>query len=382
MGGALLLLPVTNAPAGFAYTTLTMISIWLLTLFTGLLLLEVSLWLPPNTHLVSMAECSLGIPGKVVTWIAYVLLLYALLSAYISGGADILATLALKLSIIVPEAIHACLFTALFGFIVYRGIKTIDRVNRALMLVKLGAYCMLVLFIIPQVDLHRLEGGHAQAIIGATMYMVVSFGFAIIIPSLRNYFNDEIIPLRLVIIIGTGIPLLCYVAWTFVILGVIPQQELIHLLQKQYTPSDLVTSLGYSLDTGMITHTAEFFTSVCILTAFLGVSLSLVDFLSDGLKIKKHSRQGLWIYGITFIPALFMAILEPNSFRVALRFAGIICVILLILLPLAMVWRGRYRLQIKGKYQVFGGKFTLTIATIAGLGLFLIALKETFMPSF
>lgn len=385
IGGALLVLPVTNAPAGFLYSSLTMIAVWLLTMFTALLLLEVNLWLPTNSNLISMAKFSLGLPGKIFAWLTYLLLLYSLLSAYISGGANVLAGLTARLHFTLPTAVNALLFTLLFGIIVYRGIKAIDHVNRALIAFKMGAYLLLVVFILPHVDLQLLQGGESRYIIGAVMYIIVSFGFAIIIPSLRGYYNDNIAQLRFVVIFGTMVPLLCYVLWTFAIMGVVPRtgdNSLMAMLTQDYGPVALVSSISSSLQTTGITNIAQFFISICVLTAFLGVSLCLVDFLADGLNINKQTRKGLWIYTLTFIPPLLIAIVEPNTFRVALRYAGLICVLLLILLPIVMAWSGRYFKKVQGPFQAPGGKMLLSIATIAALALFAIAIQQTFAPSF
>ena len=64
IGGALLILPVTNSAPGFFYSILIMFGIWMLTAFAGLLILEVNLWLPPNSNMISMADATLGKYGK------------------------------------------------------------------------------------------------------------------------------------------------------------------------------------------------------------------------------------------------------------------------------------------------------------------------------
>jgi len=386
IGGALLVLPVTNAPAGLLYSCLTMLAIWLLTLFTSLLMLEINLWLPANSHLVSMAKLTLGKTGAIITWICYLLLLYSLLSAYIAGGANVVSEFFGLLNFHLSTSLSATIFTIIFGLIVYKGISAVDHLNRVLMFFKLSAYLLLVLFIFPHVKFNLLNGGDSHYVAGGIMYIVVSFGFAVIIPSLRSYFKDNIKQLKLVIIIGTFIPLLCYIVWTLIIMGIIPRtgnDSLMVMLLKNYQPIDLVFSLENNLHINNITNIAHFFISICILTAFLGVSLCLVDFLADGLKIKKNSNQGLFIYALTFIPPLMVTIVEPDAFRISLRYAGIICVILLILLPIAMVSSGRYIKSLSSSnYQVFGGKITLSLASIVAFILLIISIWQIFAPSF
>lgn len=368
IGGALLVLPVSNAGPGFWYSSLLMTGTWLLTMFAGLLMLEVNLWLPPGSNMISMAQATLGKTGRTLAWLMYLLLLYSLLAAYISGGTGVMEGLFQRLEITSTPWINALIFTGVFGYVVYRGIRTIDHVNRALMFCKLGAYFLLVLLIFPNINMNFLSGDDLTYIPGAFMLIVVSFGFAVIIPSLRGYFDGDVNKLRFVIIIGTSIPLICYILWTLVIMGVVPrlgENGLFTMYNQNYTPIDLVSSLSLSLNKPVITNIAQFFISICILTAFLGVSLCLSDFLADGLNKQKQGIQGLMVHSLTFLPPLILVIFEPEAFVMALRYAGIICILLLILLPMLMAYSGRYIKQMQVGYQAFGGK------TLLSLGIFI-----------
>jgi len=66
----------------------------------------------------------------------------------------------------------------------------------------------------------------------------------------------------------------------------------------------------------------------------------LCDFLADGAKINKTSKKGILVYVGTFIPPLSVVLLAPNIFIAALSYAGIFCIILLMLMPALMVWSG------------------------------------------
>ena len=55
----------------------------------------------------------------------------------------------------------------------------------------------------------------------------------------------------------------------------------------------------------------------------------------------------------------------PSIFIKAIAYAGLCCVVLLILLPACMVWSGRYRKQFAvGKYQVAGGRVAIILLMI------------------
>jgi len=96
IGGGVLALPITTGLAGFFPSTLLMIALWLFMMLTAYYLLEVNLRLPGESNLISMTRKTIGKGGEWVAWIAYLLLLYSLLSAYMLGCSQILSDPACK----------------------------------------------------------------------------------------------------------------------------------------------------------------------------------------------------------------------------------------------------------------------------------------------
>jgi len=380
IGGALLVLPIANASSGLFNSSLFLILSWALMTFTGFLMLEVNLWLPPGSNMISMAKATLGRGGQVIAWIFYCLLLYTLLSAYTAGGADVLQNLASLVHWDLPQWQAAILFSVLLGYVVFVGIRSVDLVNRGLMAGKLGIYFLLIILIAPYFDVTRVLNGELSHITGTVMLMIVSFGFGSIIPSLRAYLDDNVRKLRIVLLLGTLVPLICYIAWDSVIMSTVPTVDLIAMNQSSHAATDLINALRDYVGSDVITSAYRIFTSVCVLTAFLSVSLSLVDFLSDGLRMPKKGKQSLLLHVIALLPPLLIVLFYPGVFLSALTYAGIICLILLALLPILMVWRGRYQLPaLQGQanhYQVKGGKGSLILALIATIILLGIASQQ------
>ena len=140
IGAGILALPLATAPGGYWYSVILLIACWVASTFSAFALLEVNLWLPENTNLVSMAKATLGVPGQVLSWFFYLLLLYALTSAYVSGGTDVLHGLLADIHINIPLWLASVIFTAVFGYIVYLGIQKVDHFNRFFMSLKLIAF--------------------------------------------------------------------------------------------------------------------------------------------------------------------------------------------------------------------------------------------------
>ena len=359
IGGGMLALPIATSQIGFVNSSLLLFGCWFVMTVSALLILEVNLWFPRESNLISMARATLGVGGQITAWIVYLLLLYSLLAAYIAGGGDFFRTLLMMLHINLQGGVASVLFAVLLGYIVYRGIRSIDLVNRVLMFIKLGTFVLLVALVFSHVLPDNLSGGHIEYLSASITVAMTSFGFATIVPSLRVYFQDDVAKLRFAIFVGSLIPLVCYILWDITIMGVIPREGdngLIAMLHSGRSTSEFVNELSDLLQRDTITVFARIFTSVCLATSFLGVALCLSDFIADGLQLEKTGKNKLIIHGATFLPPLLIVLFYPGIFISALSYAGIYCVILLILLPAMMAWSGRYRKNMAKGYQVIGGK--------------------------
>lgn len=367
IGGGMLALPVANAATGFWQSSIFLFLCWILMTLGAFFILEANLYLPRGKHMVSMADASLGHFGLLLAWISYLFLLYTLLSAYISGGTDVLNNLLSKIGLHLHDWQASLLFTLIFGLVVYGGIRYVDYVNRGLMFGKLAVYCLLIVFIAPYIEAPNFYHGNLRYIGSSIMILITSFGFAIIVPNLRDYFDDDVRLLKKVIFIGSLIPLFCYLAWDAVIIGTIPaegSQNLESLMQNPHATSTLATLLSDKVQNPMISAFFNFFTSICMLTAFLGVSLCLYSFLADGLKLRQKGGHGLGLFLLTFVPPLLIVIYYPGAYIHALSYAGIFCIILLLFLPALMCYFGRKYYH--SAFIVPGGKSTqLTVIAVS-----------------
>lgn len=371
IGGGMLALPIATSEAGFIYSSILLLGCWVVMTASAFLILEINLWLPPNSNIISMAKATLGGWGQVIAWIAYLLLLYSLLAAYIAGGGDFLKDLLFAIHIKLSSWVSSLLFAGLLGYVVYLGIRSVDLVNRTLMFLKLGAFVLLVLMILPHTSSVKLGGGEFRYITASITVALTSFGFATIVPSLRSYFHDDLKKLHTAILMGSLIPLICYILWDLAIMGIIPRDGeggLISMLHSGRSTSEFVDAISNLLNRETITAFARVFTSVCLATSFLGVALSLSHFLADGLKLtEKTLRNNLSVSVLTLLPPVLIVLFYPGVFISALSYAGIYCVILFILLPALMAWSGRYRKNMTGEYRMFGGKPLLIGLLVVGL---------------
>ena len=373
VGGGMLALPMATAGIGFIGSSLLLIAIWVVMTFSAYLILEVNLLLAPGANLISMAHATLGRLGAAIMWVSYLLLLYALLSAFTSGGADLVFNFFGLLHLHFSNWINAGVFLIIFGAIVLSGVHGVDFANRLLLTTKLVSFLLVVGFCLHLVRASEFTDFHPSLIAQAVLPVITSFGFAIIMPTLRVYLNSDVPRLRRVIFLGSLIPLLLYLLWNAVVQGIIPSQQLLAYAQGQHAVADLTNAVSALTQNSLIGKLFHLFTIICITTSFLAVSLCLVDFLRDGLKIKQSWHCFFWPALLAFVPPLVLTALAPGLFIKALSYAGVMCVILTVLLPGLMAYVARYRLQLKASYTVMGGKMGLKVQLLLAMGLLVFA---------
>ena len=113
------------------------------------------------------------------------------------------------------------------------------------------------------------------------------------------------------------------------------------------------------------------FADIAMTASFLGVSLGLFDFLSDGFHRTNSHLGRLQTAVMTFIPPLAFAIYYPKGLILALYYAAIFVAILEIILPALMVYQLRKSQTLHSHYRMKGGLILLIV--IAFIGVLIIA---------
>lgn len=370
IGAAVLALPISTGMMGFIPTMTLFVAYWLFMLFTALCFLEVNLSMKGNVNFISMARHTLGRWGEIFNWIVYLYLLYALTTAYIAGSGPIFHKLIfMTTGYDIPTFMQSLPLILIFGYFVYRGAETVDYANRFLMLGLVITYMAIIIWIAPYIEIERLHGHVEWRYFNVSLSVIaVSFGYHIIIPTLSRYLDHQPDMLKKVILFGSIIPLVCYIIWETVALGVIPitgENGLAVGYQKGLNSADLLAKTIENPSLLALTSAFSFFT---IVTSFLGVSLSLRDFLADGFKIKENHRGKILLYILTFLPPMIICQINPRAFLTALEHAGAFGVVLLLgLMPALMVWFNRYRRGHESPYRAPGGKPALILTMVISI---------------
>ncbi len=351
-------LPILTGLAGFFPSCVMFIAAWAFMTLTGLLLVEVNSWFKEQVNLVSMFGHALGSFGRIISWVLYLFLFYALLVAYISGSGGLASNFFQNfLQWNFPVWVGSLFFVALFGAVVYQGTRPVDLWNRVLMVGKILSYIGLVVLGMRFVQTEMLLETKPSYMLFSLPILVISFGFHNMIPSLTAYMKGDLKRVRHTILGGSLFALVVYLIWEFVVLGIVPLDGPDGIVESLRTDQEASQAVSNVLGLSWVSTFAQCLGFFAILTSFLAQSLGLVHFLADGLKVSHEKKENVWLCALALGPPLIISLIYPQLFFKALNFAGGICAVLLFgILPVCMVWIGRYFKKIQTSYQVPGGK--------------------------
>ncbi|MGD8234339.1 aromatic amino acid transport family protein [Vibrio sp. TRT 1302] len=365
IGAGMLALPLASAGIGFTTSLIIMIALWALMAYTALLMIEVHQHADQDATLHTLATQFLGIKGKWVASFAMMFLFYALCAAYIAGGgAQFGERIATFSGIEISPTTSTVLFTLLVAAVVTIGTATVDKVNRVLFSIKIIAMVMVLTFLAPNVTESYLLSMPVEQglVIAAIPVIFTSFGFHGSIPAIVNYLDGHTPSLRKAILIGSAIPLVIYIFWQVVTLGVVNQSQ---LLENQGL-SSLISTLATTVHRSNLAQTIGIFADLALLTSFLGVSLGLFEFLGDKINKSGNGGSRVLVGLVTFLPPMGFALFYPQGFIAALGYAAIALVVLAIFLPILMVKQARQQASTQS-YQVLGGNLGLIVTSSVGV---------------
>ena len=359
IGVGMLALPVATGPGGFWPSMIIYFLCWAFMLCTGLLLLEVCTWMPKDSNLITMATRLLGKGGRIACWFVYLFLFETVMIAHVAGGGSITSEIFSGNFGVLPSMI---VYVLLFSPIVYMGTKIVDRINLFMFSGVIISYLLFIVVSYQHVDISNLKTANWTKAWLAIPILFTSFTYQVIIPTLVTYMDRDFKKIRKTIFFGTTIPLLVYVIWQLLILGIIPVEGPNGLLAAAAQGDNAVTPLKHFIGNPIVIGIGRAFGFFAMTASYIALALAFVDFLADGLGMKKTAYNKFLLCLAVFIPPLIIAMTYPGIFLSALGFAGgISCAILFGLFPPLMVWVGRYSKGHKTGRQIPGGRVFLLI---------------------
>jgi len=356
IGAGILSLPYLVAKVGLIVGLTNILFVGLLTLMLHLFVGEIALRTKEKHQLTGYAGIYLGKIGKEIMTITMMFSLYGALTAYVIGEGDILHAIFKTLT-----PFHwSLIYFAIVSIIVYRGIKSTSKVELSIILLMIVAIITIAFLSHGKIDdrfVSYYDWSSFYIPYGAALFAMMGvFG----VPELVEVMKNDKEKIKKAIFIGTIIPVIIYLVFVTVVVGIIGTNFL------DFKPHQRIATVAL----GMFVQPefallANLFGVLAMTTSFLALGIALTEMYNYDYKIKRTTS---WIAAMA-IP-LIVLLLGVREFIKVVSLTGAIADGILGTLIVIMFYRAKRRSQRTPEFKVnvplfFG--ILMGIAFIAGI---------------
>ena len=334
---------------------------------SAIYLLEINVQFSPGASFDTLVKKVLGNKWNLLTGLAIAFLLYILLYAYFSAFGSIISN-TLDWEVFTEnkwsQSVLSLVFGGLLAVIVWLSTSFVGRISTILV------FSMIVTFIISMsglalnveaVKLFNIgvrDTDYSQYVWAALPYYMTSFGFVSVVPSLYKYYGGKPQTIKKGLLYGSLIALVVYLLFLIVSFGNVSRDAFIVINQEGGNVGVMVNALEQNGANKIINAVLHIFSNFAIITSFLGVGLSLFDYIADKFSFEDTQKGRFYSACITFLPPGIASFFFPNGFIQAIGFAGLVMVFGFFLVPFLMIHKTR-RLKSTTIYKVKGGNVLL-----------------------
>ena len=389
IGAGMLALPIATGMCGFL-PSLFFIGLWFLySLQTMKIILECMGYqrLSPTSGFISMSTQFSGPIGKILIRTLYTLLLYAVTTAYIIGGGQIVHNTLTMIGY--PISLYICSigFALIFSYITTQSFTIVGYINQWLMFVLIGSFLLMIFFLGHNLHSETLFlWSNPIALLPSAPIIVLSFSCHSLLPTIVHNLQGDREATRRAIHLGMLIPLSIYIIWNIIIIGILPHQgsgSIADIAHNHAQHGGELAMLAYSLEhmtqsSGLIHKLFMAFSLSAIITSYMGVMLSLKDFIIQAGELHRYRGHDMLAILCIFIPTLLCALCFPHGFSMVLNAAGLIIAYIFGLAPVLWTYRARYHLHISSRYPSGLSKIALISIGVLSSSLICAQVSYTF----
>jgi tyrosine-specific transport protein len=364
IGAGILALPISTVSIGFTGSIIALTITWGFMTLAAWNMIKARMCFEGEADLATMTKQLLGKTANVGVELSYLALLMALVSMYITvGSAWVAQLLGTYLGVEISSLTSQIGFTVVIASVIYSGMGNLVNINQFITMMKLFCLAMIIAFSVPQVQAINLEPYSVTGIPMTFSMLLTTFGFSIVLPSIAGYLDRDRRALYISLLVGSIIIILSYVAWEFIVFGVVGPYEngLAGFAKSQDKGTEVINALSHIVNHPSFTTLGFGVMLTAVLTSFLGVGHCLFCYLKDALPIKNQHRKSVTSILVGFAAPVLIINLYPAGISSILSFAGIFVAIILGILPTAMILSREYAKRM--------GAVSLTQKILAGMSL-------------
>jgi len=325
IGAGILALPIQTGGAGLIFSVAAMIVFCGAMYFSAVTLAREAVDArTDNFNYPSLYQRYLGRFGKWIAIVTNMLILYGLLTAYLSGGAAIiLGVFGISANSTFWQLITVLILFAGLSAFTMCGTKIIARYNGILMIVLGVTFVLIVGIGVVNIKPQRELFFNLGFLPVAVPVILTAFHFHNIIPSICRHLEWDMKSIKTTMAVGMGIGFLMNIIWVAVGIGVLPlaigKHSIIYAFEHGLPAT---VPIAQTMHMPVFSVLATIFALVAICTSYVANGMGLTDFNRDLLENTIGASGKIIIAGLTFLPPLFVAIFFPQIFLKAIGLVG------------------------------------------------------------
>ena len=311
IGAGILAIPYVLAKAGFFYGAFLIVFIGLAFLILNLYVGEIVLRTKEQHQLTGYMEKYLGKWGKYAMAFSMIFGLYGALTAYLIGEG---ATLRNLFGFGHP-LMYSLIFFIIVAFIIFRGIKATGKAE----LIVISLLILLVIIIgvlsFSKIDPSNFTFFHPAFFFLPYGVILFSFMGSVAIPEIQEELGNQKKIMKKAIIIGSLLPILIYLIFSLIIVGVIGFETF-----EALSPNERIATIALgSASHPVLGILANLLAVFAMFTSFLTIGTALVEMYHYDFGLSRR-----WSLFITLALPLLATVINLTTFVTVIGLAGAI----------------------------------------------------------
>jgi len=329
IGAGILALPISMAVSGFLPGLVALLVIGIASVLTSMYIAETILRTDEPLHLPRLANKYLGRGGFLLMFLGILIYIYGALTGYLSAGGSLIFEVTRGL---VPIWTGTIIYFAVSSLIIYYGLKATGLAELVMFAFMMLLFFSIIGYAFPRVNPSLLAHANWNSLLSVFGIVLFAYVGHSVIPTVAQGMKHDPQGLKLAAWVGVAVPMLLYIVWSFVIVGVVPSgagdntpvafSDTATLAQGQQHGQPATIPLGHIVG-GTIIFLGALFAILSTMTSYMGFGLSLIDIYSGLLKISFKNVYRIIPVSMAVLLPLALALLRPSSFISALDLAGI-----------------------------------------------------------
>ena len=321
IGVGILGLPVQTGIAGVLPSLVATLAMWAVMLATGWIIAHGIIACGEPIDISTLVYRKLGTPGRVMTVVGYLVLIYGSITAHLAAGGQILSTLAgAELS----AGMSLLVFFGVATFIALLGVGLVEKINSFLMAGMFLAFCVLLFETASAVDVARFAHRDWRFLVSTIPILACALCYQMIVPSVCRVLDYDPSAVMKALIIGSSIPVLINTLWMLAVVGALPLagQEDYTILAAFRKGEAATVPLAAALNSTVISRFALIFSLVVLVSSYVLQSTAVIGFFEDLLPMRPGRKRWRASILLAFIPPLTVVFIYPGIFLGALDVVG------------------------------------------------------------